>query len=159
MTAREKILLTLMGVACTGAGLNAALSGLFVSETKQDNAALLQQARALATETATGLQALPLKDAQRYILATAQLPITSNPFSLPPDAPTTAQTGQSQLVYSGYVLVGKEALAIVDGLEYAVGDTLPGSGDQIRAIRNDGIVLFSPARNTEWVLPYSGDDL
>ena len=158
------MLLTLMGVACIGAGFNFAFSGFLVSETKQDNAAMLQQARALAAETAASLQALPLKDAQRHILATAQLPIAGTPFSLPPEgtdmnAQPATHSGQSQLLYSGYVLVGKEALAIIDGLEYAVGDTLPGTGDQIRAIRNDGIVLFSPARNAEWVLPYSGDDL
>lgn len=63
------------------------------------------------------------------------------------------------LVYSGYVQAGKEALAIIGGLEYGVGDTLPNTGDVIRFIGSDGVRLYSPSRNAEWTLPYSGDDI
>ncbi|MFR3457464.1 MAG: hypothetical protein ACLTTU_03270 [Bilophila wadsworthia] len=65
----------------------------------------------------------------------------------------------SGLVYSGYVQAGKEALAIIGGLEYGVGDTLPNTGDVIRFIGSDGVRLYSPSRNAEWTLPYSGDDI
>ena len=54
---------------------------------------------------------------------------------------------------------GKEALAIIGGLEYGVGDTLPNTGDVIRFIGSDGVRLYSPSRNAEWTLPYSGDDI
>ena len=40
-----------------------------------------------------------------------------------------------------------------------VGDTLPNTGDVIRFIGSDGVRLYSPSRNAEWTLPYSGDDI
>ena len=84
-------------------------------------------------------------------------------FTLPanglPDAQQAASANASGLVYSGYVQAGKEALAIIGGLEYGVGDTLPNTGDVIRFIGSDGVRLYSPSRNAEWTLPYSGDDI
>ncbi|MFQ9491949.1 MAG: hypothetical protein ACLR0N_14315 [Bilophila wadsworthia] len=40
-----------------------------------------------------------------------------------------------------------------------MGDTLPNTGDVIRFIGSDGVRLYSPSRNAEWTLPYSGDDI
>ena len=76
-----------------------------------------------------------------------------------PDAQQAASANAAGLVYSGYVQAGKEALAIIGGLEYGVGDTLPNTGDVIRFIGSDGVRLYSPSRNAEWTLPYSGDDI
>ena len=33
------------------------------------------------------------------------------------------------------------------------------TGDVIRFIGSDGVRLYSPSRNAEWTLPYSGDDI
>ena len=82
-----------------------------------------------------------------------------NARSEAPDAQQAASANASGLVYSGYVQAGKEALAIIGGLEYGVGDTLPNTGDVIRFIGSDGVRLYSPSRNAEWTLPYSGDDI
>ena len=60
---------------------------------------------------------------------------------------------------SGSVQAGQEALALIGGLDYGVGDTLPNTGDVIRFIGSDGVRLYSPSRNAEWTLPYSGDDI
>src|SRR5699024_965319 len=99
---------------------------------------------------------------QRYILASSLRPAPRNPFTLPasglPDTKQAASSNASGLVYSGYVQAGKKALAIIGGLEYGVGDTLPNTGDVIRFIDPDGVRLYSPSRNAEWTLPYSGDD-
>ena len=96
----------------------------------------------------------------RYVQA---LKTSQRPFTLPanglPDAQQSASANASGLVYSGYVQAGKEALAIIGGLEYGVGDTLPNTGDVIRFIGSDGVRLYSPSRNAEWTLPYSGDDI
>ena len=104
----------------------------------------------------------PLSDGQRYILASSLRPAPRNPFTLPanglPDAQQAASANAAGLVYSGYVQAGKEALAIIGGLEYGVGDTLPNTGDVIRFIGSHGVRLYSPSRNAEWTLPYSGDD-
>ena len=144
MTLREKILLAAMGAAVMGGGIQFGLSTLLPSPAPSGTDSSLQQARAVAGEVTARLQALPLSDGQRYILASSLRPAPRNPFTLPanglPDAQQSASANASGLVYSGYVQAGKEALAIIGGLEYGVG-------------------LYSPSRNAEWTLPYSGDDI
>ncbi len=122
MTLREKILLAAMGAAVMGGGIQFGLSTLLPSPAPSGTDSSLQQARAVAGEVTARLQALPLSDGQRYILASSLRP-----------APR--------------------------GLEYGVGDTLPNTGDVIRFIGSDGVRLYSPSRNAEWTLPYSGDDI
>ena len=158
MTLREKILLAAMGAAVMGGGIQFGLSTLLPSPAPSGTDSSLQQARAVAGEVTARLQALPLSDGQRYILASSLRPAPRNPFTLP-DAQQAASANAAGLVYSGYVQAGKEALAIIGGLEYGVGDTLPNTGDVIRFIGSDGVRLYSPSRNAEWTLPYSGDDI
>lgn len=161
MTTREKILLGLMGLAVAGGAVQFGLS-LLSPVLPSERADALQEARSVANEVTARLQTLPLSEGQRYVLAESLRPATRNPFQLPergPAAPPSAAAAAGGLVYSGYVQVGKARLAIVGGLEYGVGDTLPNTGDVIRAIRADGLVLYSPSRNAEWELPYTGDDM
>ena len=159
MTLREKILLAAMGAAVMGGGIQFGLSTLLPSPAPSGTDSSLQQARAVAGEVTARLQALPLSDGQRYILASSLRPAPRNPFTLPANGLQAASANASGLVYSGYVQAGKEALAIIGGLEYGVGDTLPNTGDVIRFIGSDGVRLYSPSRNAEWTLPYSGDDI
>ena len=63
------------------------------------------------------------------------------------------------VVILGILALKVASLAIIGGLEYGVGDTLPNTGDVIRFIGSDGVRLYSPSRNAEWTLPYSGDDI
>ena len=159
MTLREKILLAAMGAAVMGGGIQFGLSTLLPSPAPSGTDSSLQQARSVAGEVTARLQALPLSDGQRYILASSLRPAPRNPFTLPANGLPDASANASGLVYSGYVQAGKEALAIIGGLEYGVGDTLPNTGDVIRFIGSDGVHLYSPSRNAEWTLPYSGDDI
>ena len=159
MTTREKILLALMGVAVTAGAVQFGLS-LLSPVAPAGQADVLQEARTVAGEVTARLQTLPLSEGQRYVLAVSLRSAPRNPFQLPergPAAPPGEAAAAGGLVYSGYVQVGKARLAIVGGLEYGVGDTLPNTGDVIRAIRSDGLVLYSPSRNAEWELPYTGD--
>ena len=115
-----------MGAAVMGGGIQFGLSTLLPSPAPSGTDSALQQARAVAGEVTARLQALPLSDGQRYILASSLRPAPRNPFTLPanglPDAQQSASANASGLVYSGYVQAGKEALAIIGGLEYGVGD-------------------------------------
>ncbi len=163
MTLREKILLGSMGVAIVGAGIQYALDLMLSADISQKETDTLQQARSVSGEVSAALQSLSISEGQRYILAAALRPASRNPFQLPdanlPNTRIAQPSDLSGMAYSGYIQVGKTALAIIGGLEYGVGDTLPNSGDVVRAIRADGVILYSPSRNTEWTLPYTGDDL
>lgn len=160
MTVREKLLLAFMGLALAGGGVQFALN-MLPAAAPQDEAEALQRARAVSGDVSAALQGLAISEGQRYILATALRPASGNPFTLPEVLAGSQHSVQdtSGLVYSGYVRVGNAALAIIGGLEYGVGDALPNTGDVIRAIRADGVTLYSPSRDTEWTLPYAGDDL
>ena len=144
MTLREKILLAAMGAAVMGGGIQFGLSTLLPSPAPSGTDSSLQQARSVAGEVTARLQALPLSDGQRYILASSLRPAPRNPFTLPANGLPDAQQAAS---------------ANASGLEYGVGDTLPNTGDVIRFIGSDGVRLYSPSRNAEWTLPYSGDDI
>ena len=161
MTLRERILLAVMGASVMGGGIQSGLS-MLPSPAPSGTDSSLGQAQSAAGEVAALLRALPLSEGQRYILASSLRPAPRNPFTLPasglPDTKQAASANASGLVYSGYVQAGKKALAIIGGLEYGVGDTLPNTGDVIRFIDPDGVRLYSPSRNAEWTLPYSGDD-
>ena len=95
MTLREKILLAAMGAAVMGGGIQFGLSTLLPSPAPSGTDSSLQQARAVAGEVTARLQALPLSDGQRYILASSLRPAPRNPFTLPanglPDAQQAAQ--------------------------------------------------------------------
>ena len=111
-----------MGAAVMGGGIQFGLSTLLPSPAPSGTDSSLQQARSVAGEVTARLQALPLSDGQRYILASSLRPAPRNPFTLPanglPDAQQAASANASGLVYSGYVQAGKEALAIIGGLNW-----------------------------------------
>lgn len=146
-----------------GGGIQFGLSTLLPSPAPSGTDSSLQQARAVAGEVTARLQALPLSDGQRYILASSLRPAPRNPFTLPanglPDAQQAASANASDLVYSGLCAGRKGSSRHHRRLEYGVGDTLPNTGDVIRFIGSDGVRLYSPSRNAEWTLPYSGDDI
>lgn len=91
MTLREKILLAAMGAAVMGGGIQFGLSTLLPSPAPSGTDSSLQQARAVAGEVTARLQALPLSDGQRYILASSLRPAPRNPFTLPANGLPDAQ--------------------------------------------------------------------
>jgi len=101
MTLREKILLAAMGAAVMGGGIQFGLSTLLPSPAPSGTDSSLQQARAVAGEVTARLQALPLSDGQRYILASSLRPAPRNPFTLPanglPDAQQSASANASSI--------------------------------------------------------------
>ncbi len=95
MTLREKILLAAMGAAVMGGGIQFGLSTLLPSPAPSGTDSSLQQARAVAGEVTARLQALPLSDGQRYILASSLRPAPRNPFTLPANGLPDAQQAAS----------------------------------------------------------------
>ena len=60
--------------------------------------------------------------------------------------------------YTGYVELGSGRLAIVDGIEYQVGDNLEGGGYKVAAISPDQVVLEILANGNRVEVPYEGQD-
>lgn len=162
MTTREKTLLTLMGVS-----LVFGISRVFLFRTPEadpsESLAFAQQAKELAREVANTAGKLRLKPEQDYVFAAAARPVSGKPFAAPNQRQNTANPTQpdplSGQLYSGYIAVGRQHFAIIGGLEYAVGDKIPGTGDIVRDITPDKVILYSPNRKILWELPYTGDAL
>lgn len=146
-----------------GGGIQFGLSTLLPSPAPSGTDSSLQQARPSPERSRRACRPSRCRTAS----ATSSPPRCARPratqFTLPanglPDAQQAASANASGLVYSGYVQAGKEALGHHRRLEYGVGETLPNTGDVIRFIGSDGVRLYSPSRNAEWTLPYSGDDI
>ena len=49
--------------------------------------------------------------------------------------------GNADPIYSGYIRAGNKAFAVLDGLEYAPGDTLADSTYKVQLIEKDSVVL------------------
>lgn len=60
--------------------------------------------------------------------------------------------------FTGYVELGSGRLAVVDGMEYQVGDTLDGGGYKVLSIAPEQVVLESLANGQQVPLPYEGEE-
>jgi hypothetical protein len=69
-------------------------------------------------------------------LLTAKLPIESVDL-----APEKKKASKPQFVYSGYLSLGDTNLAIINGMEYAVGESLPFKGYYVKSIAPQIVVV------------------
>lgn len=163
MSSREKKLLFVLVVVALLAAADKLWQWSQRGASPLDPAKAITDARTAATSVAASVSALPLKAGEQYALFGAQRTVVQNPF-VPaqivsvPDAAQAGAAGGAALQYTGYVAVGTHLLAIIGGMEYAVGDAIPSTGDVVRAISGTAVRLFSPSKNAEWELSYSGDD-
>lgn len=73
-----------------------------------------------------------------------------------------ANGGKAQPVllprYSGFVELGSGRLAVLDGMEYQVGDTLDSGGYKVVSIAPDKVGLESLANGQRTAVPYEGQE-
>lgn len=60
--------------------------------------------------------------------------------------------------YTGYVELGSGRLAVVDGMEYQVGDSLEGGGYKVVSIASDQLVLENLGNGQRITVPAEGQD-
>jgi len=157
MTRRETIILSLTGVVAL-AGLGSLFLGgggtpaIPVVASKQEMIGIDQAQSMLKTiqEASIG------KTEGALVAAIGQKWSTAALY----DKPLTgaAATASKLPRYSGYVELGSGRLAIVDGIEYQVGDNLEGGGYKVAAITPDQVVLEILANGNRVEVPYEGQD-
>lgn len=163
MTRREQILLGIMGVV----GVGAVISLLLPTGGKLPVAAVSSTpATQVVQNVQTALAETTVSPNQLYVLDAAVRQASTNPFKpLPPGVqlgPKTAsqtEAAAQALSYTGYMSIGNQVLAIVDGLEYRPGEVVGDTGYILKAITPSKIVLTATTDGSERELPYSGDDL
>jgi hypothetical protein len=88
----------------------------------------------------TRLAALPLDAVHHQVIDQAIAPVDQNPFQAPPALPAVSVTPHSErLRYTGYIQLGGQWLAIVNGREYRVGESVWGSDWVVQAISPEAV--------------------
>lgn len=145
-------------------GATGATGGAEASGPPQAPQAIVEQARKTLAEAV-------VTQSQLYVLDAATRQAAPNPFHpVPGKGDGTGGTGGGpdgkdgksaahDIAFTGYVAIGNSVLAILDGLEYRVGETVADSGYVVKSITPGKVVLASPGDVTDREIPYSGDDL
>lgn len=164
MTKREKVLIALTLVAALGGGVML-LAGP-AKEPKNLPAKTNQTLNVLAElQSLAGRQSA--RAGQPEDLRTAlESWAAVDPFQSLPTQPanqaTSQEAGQGEpklaLSFNGYMEAGAFRLAIIDGLEYQVGERLPGGEYRVVSITRKAVILERTQGGGRVTLPYTGDE-
>lgn len=117
------------------------------------------------TDMADKLQKKDVSETYKYIIARAQAEWLKDPF-LPSElelASTSAPKGYDEtgglsgrdvsFIYSGYLNIGKQKLAIINGVEYEAGENLLQAGYFVKSISPKQAIIGVKEGNNTIVLP------
>ena len=127
MTTREKVLLSLCGVAAIGGGIY--LTASLNSRAKKDvPAAGPKDYTGLITKVQVGIKTGQLTARENGVLQAASTPWLRNPLrSTPLEAIKPEEESKVVLPkYVGYINIADRPIAIIEGVDYRVGDILDG---------------------------------
>jgi hypothetical protein len=165
MKKREKMILAFMLVALLYAAYSL-FSGPSTPESKNTNVAAekeLANVKTLSTQLSEDLKKEALTDTERYILDRAEIEWGKDPFlqqklSATPEGtkgPAGAKPGD--FAYSGFVEVGKKRLAIINGMEYQVGEQLESGGYIVKSIEPEQVLLEDTGKRGQITLPFTAE--
>lgn len=155
MTAREKIIVVATGVVVSWGGV-AYFQPLLSPATESDDPVVAAADDAFVARSRQQVDAARLTDAERYVLNTA----TSTWHPRPPAVRKTLQTDSAKpnrklaFDYSGFVNMGGECFAIINGHEYRRGDALQDGAGIVEGIAADHVVLLLENGSKREVVPF-----
>jgi hypothetical protein len=161
MSKREKIILAVMLVALLIAAY-ILFSGPSSPTTNVASEKELANVKALSTQLTEEAKKHALTDIQKHVLERAAADWPRDPF-LEKKLSRTAEPGRaggarpSDYAYSGYVDVGNRRLAIINGMEYLVGDQLETGGYVIKSIDPEKVVLEDISGRGRITIPFTGE--
>ena len=179
MAKREKILVVMAIVAL----IYGAYNFFFASVPKKDSTKVVEtfsgadfkkpnfqkqgktDVDSFVTDVITKIVALDNSKKDMYIIKKAETSWTKNPFAksdLPLNIKIKEKIDQvlsfeNRPVYSGYIAVGSKKMAIINGMEYAVGDTIVQTDYIIKSISSIQVVAGSSGK-TKIILPLKEAD-
>jgi hypothetical protein len=104
-------------------------------------------------------------ETQAYILGQASVEWESDPFlenKLTVAKPEAAKAGEipTSLAYTGFVIAGQAKLAVINGMEYQVGEVVLGSGLVVQAIDPQSVTVQRlEGRGESFNIPFTGEVL
>lgn len=141
MQKREKQLLGLMAVVLLAGGY------MFVSAPEKPKVGPVSTAasKVVVDEVAKSMDKARLTPQQAYRLDLLMANATGNPFYAGPGGIALEEDGgqgdASEFVYSGYMKLGKKLFAVLNGVEYSIGDELAEGGYTVQSIDKNFVVL------------------
>jgi hypothetical protein len=162
MKKREKIILAVMGVAL----LCAAYVFLSDRSSPQTNVVTeqnLASVKAFSAQLTEDLKKDILTGLDRYVLERAEAEWASDPFlgkklSSAVETAGGAAGGQPGIfAYSGYLEAGRKKLAIINGMEYQVGEQLEPGGYVVLSIDPEKVILEDIGKHGQITLPFTGE--
>ncbi|MFO7803408.1 MAG: hypothetical protein R6V55_14050 [Desulfovermiculus sp.] len=169
MAKREKILVGLMVIALAYAAFE--LIYFLVddsSPTRKEAQVEPGQAHELAARTSQALEQVEMEEVQRHVLEAAadqwsQSPFAPKPESLSEDKEqaSDADTEKEQedlpeFNYTGYLEMGQTRMAVINGLEYQVGEKLEQENYVLVSIQPEMVILQSLDSGAEITVSYQG---
>lgn len=159
MSKREKIIVLLMVLAVLYGGYDFfwASKSKTAMESSEKKEELLDK---FVTDVAEKLKKKDISKVDKFIIARAKDEWTKDPFvrfELPPESELKqerieASALKMNFIYSGYMEMGDQKLAVIDGMEYMVGDELEPGGYIIKSISATQVVIGIKDTNQTMVL-------
>jgi hypothetical protein len=117
-----------------------------------------------ANQTDEALKKAAPTGAQAYILEMASVEWASDPFlgrkltAAKPEAGRAAEI-PAKLEYTGFVMAGQTRLAIINGMEYEVGEVVLGSELAVQAISPQDVIVKPVGGHESFNIPFTGEVL
>ena len=149
MTSREQKLLILILIVLAYAAVDYFYRAASGFEDAKSVTAQTSEAQAAVAAMTNQIASLPLSENGRRLLELANAPLMSDPLQAPAPAVRSSMVSDlPQVTLSGILRMGRTALALIGGEEYAVGDEIPETGETITAITNDAVTLRTSDRTS-----------
>lgn len=159
MSKREKIFLAGVVVVLLYAGYT-----LLSLPSSQKSPAMrdteLAGMKALSAQISDEVNKGALTESERYILQRAEAEWPADPFlkkklTLVTEHARSPGEGElTEFIYSGYLEVNQKRLAVINGMEYVVGEQLESGGYLVKSIDPTKVVLMDMNRGGEIILPF-----
>lgn len=161
MGTREKILVALMVLAVLYGAFELFLRPPEKRGPEKKSGPDIESARQMAEEVTSRIEQAKLTALQKNTLNLAGQQWGRDPFYVLPEeqALSTTETGDNgrsgSLKYTGYLEVGDTRMAIINGVEYRMGERLEKGGGVVKRITPGQVVIMSPRTGERFTVPYS----
>lgn len=163
MNKREKIIVALMAVVVLVALISfipSPFSGK--ADVSSSSQAKLTEVRELATKISEEMNKEDLTKTEKLILERADTAWSKDPF-IGKSLTAAVQPGQGQgqaldsnFSYTGFIDTGTKRLAVINGMEYEVGEMLQSGGYIVSIIDPRVVVLEGKEKQGKLSVPYTG---
>jgi len=163
MTQREKIILGVTAIAIVAGALYLIVDrgpGTAPGAPRAD----LKSLQEFASLTGEELKKADLTETQAYILERASAEWAGDPFlgrALTAAKAEAAKAAEipAALAYTGFVIAGNSRLAVINGMEYQVGEMVLGSELVLQAIDPQNVVVKQLGGQESFNIPFTGEVL